>query len=66
MFEGLSLKLIEAGLVLVAGALFGWWQLTDVKREQNKARARRTALKGAVGQPEQPQPQPQPPDPPPR
>ena len=70
MFEGLSLKLIEAGLVLVAGALFGWWQLTDVKREQKKARARRAALQGTVGQSAQPQPHPQPhpqpPDPPPR
>ena len=63
MGDGLSLKLVEAGLVLVAGALFGWWQLSDVKREQKKTRARREALQSGQGQPLAP---PQPPEPPPR
>ncbi len=67
MGDGLSLKLVEAGLVLVAGALFGWWQLGDVKREQKKTRAQRAALESEAGQPPaHPRRPPQPPDPPPR
>lgn len=67
MGDGLSLKLVEAGLVLVAGALFGWWQLGDVKREQKKTRAQRAALESGASQPPaHPRLPPQPPDPPPR
>jgi hypothetical protein len=37
------LKAVEVLGVLVAGALFVWWQLRDVKREQAKSRAARLA-----------------------
>lgn len=62
MFEGFPLKLFEAGLLLVAGGLFAWWQLADVKREQTRTRARREALRHDADQP--PASPPQPPVPP--
>ncbi len=34
--ETLPLKLIEVVLVLVAGVVFVWWQLRDVKRAQQQ------------------------------
>jgi hypothetical protein len=35
------LKAVEVVGVLVAGGLFVWWQLRDVKREQEKSRLER-------------------------
>jgi predicted negative regulator of RcsB-dependent stress response len=43
MSEVGDLKWIEAGLLLVAGVGFGWWQLRDVKRAQQASRAEREA-----------------------
>jgi hypothetical protein len=36
-----KLKAIEVLGVLLAGGAFAWWQLRDVKREQEKSRQRR-------------------------
>ena len=38
MSEVGDLKWIEAGLLLVAGVAFGWWQLRDVKRAREETR----------------------------
>lgn len=38
-----SWKFLEAGLLLLAGGLFVWWQLRDVSRAQAQTRAEREA-----------------------
>ena len=39
------LKMVEVLGVAVAGGLFVWWQLRDVKRAQEASRREREALK---------------------
>jgi hypothetical protein len=39
-----SLKLIEAGAILLALGLFAWWQLRDVKRAQQNSSAERARV----------------------
>ena len=41
MSEVNSLKLLEVGLLVLAGGLFVWWQLRDISRAQAKSRAER-------------------------
>ena len=41
MSEVNSLKLLEVGLLVLAGGLFIWWQLRDISRAQAKSRAER-------------------------
>lgn len=41
MSEVNLLKLFEVLCLLAAGVAFGWWQLRDVKREQELSRRRR-------------------------
>jgi hypothetical protein len=38
MADGLPLKLLEGLALLAAVVAFGWWQLRDVKRAQEKTR----------------------------
>jgi predicted negative regulator of RcsB-dependent stress response len=47
MSEVGNLKWIEAGLLLVAGIGFAWWQLRDVSRAQAASRAKREAAEAA-------------------
>jgi uncharacterized ion transporter superfamily protein YfcC len=41
MAEGVSLKLIEVAVLLVAGVGFVWWQLRDIKRAQAQSALQR-------------------------
>ena len=41
MSEVNSLKLLEVGLLVLAGGLFVWWQLRDISRARAKSRAER-------------------------
>jgi hypothetical protein len=55
MFESISLKMIEAGALLVAGIAFGWWQLADIKKAQAaSARAQKQAEQNASSSPPNP------------
>ena len=38
-----DLKLIEVGVLVLAGGLFVWWQLRDVRQAQQQARRQRSA-----------------------
>ncbi len=42
------LKLVEVLAVAVAGGLFVWWQLRDVKRAQEASRREREAREATV------------------
>ena len=46
MSEVNSLKLLEVGLLVLAGGLFVWWQLRDISRAQAKSRAERDEREG--------------------
>jgi predicted negative regulator of RcsB-dependent stress response len=50
MTEVGSLKWIEVGVLLLAGGLFVWWQLRDVRQaqEQSRRQAHKAPEAGAV------------------
>jgi uncharacterized protein HemX len=48
MTDVLPLKMIEVLVLAVAVGLFAWWQLRDVKREQQKSARAREAEKQAA------------------
>ena len=48
MTEVGQLKWIEVGVLLLAGGLFVWWQLRDVRQAQEKSRRQRE-LRDAAG-----------------
>jgi hypothetical protein len=55
MFESVSLKMIEAGALLVAGVAFAWWQLADIKKAQAaSAKAKQQAEQHNDGKPTNP------------
>ena len=51
MSEVGALKFVEVGVLLLAGGLFVWWQLRDVRRAQEKSRAEREAAANAAAVP---------------
>ncbi len=48
MTDAMPLKLIEVLVLAAAVGLFAWWQLRDVKREQEKSARAREAEKQAA------------------
>ena len=54
MSEVGSLKWIEVSVLVLAGGLFVWWQLRDVRQAQEQSRKKRIAAEAGAENPAAP------------